>query len=108
MDKKFKWNMFITSFIPLWLTIIVADIWSVIESGIENWSLEDNMFHNIVKICKMNWVAILVVLTILVMMMVGIMSISQFLKDKCSNNEPPRIKVKRAIRANKLSSELKY
>ena len=37
MDKKFKWNMFITSFIPLWLTIIVADIWSVIESGIESW-----------------------------------------------------------------------
>ena len=53
----------------------------------------------------MNWVAIFVVLTILVMMMVGIMSINQFLKDKCSNNEPPRIKVKRAIRANKLSSE---
>lgn len=105
MDKKFKWNMFITSFIPLWLTIIVADIWSVIESGIENWLLEDNIFCNIVKICKMNWVAIFVVLTILVLMLVGIMSINQFLKDKCSNNDPPRIKIKRAIRANKLSSE---
>lgn len=105
MDKKFKWNMFITSFIPLWLTIIVADIWSIVESGIENWLLEDNLFYNIVKICKMNRVAIFVVLTILVLMLVGIMSIDQFLKDKCSNNEPPRIKIKRAIRANKLSSE---
>ena len=94
MDKKFKWNMFITSFIPLWLTIIVADIWSIVESGIENWLLEDNLFYNIVKICKMNRVAIFVVLTILVPMLVGIMSIDQFLKDKCSNNEPPRIKIK--------------
>lgn len=105
MDKKFKWNMFITSFIPLWLSIIVADIWSIIDSGIDNWLLEDKIFHNIVKICKMNWVAIFVVLTIFALMLVGIMSINQFLKDKCSNTEAPRIKIKRAIRANKLSSE---
>ena len=49
MDKKFKWNMFITSFIPLWLTIIVSDIWSIVESGIENWLIEDNLFYNIVS-----------------------------------------------------------
>ena len=95
MDKKFKWNMFMTSFIPLWLTIIVADIWSVIESGIENWLFEDDVFNNIVKICRMNWVSIFVVLTILVLMLISIISINQFLKDKCSNNEPPQIKIKR-------------
>lgn len=105
MDKKFKWNMFITSFIPLWLTIMVADIWNVIESGSENWLIGDNIFNNIVKICKMNWVSIFVVLIILVLMLVSIISINRFLSDKCSNNEPPQIKIKRAIRANKLSSE---
>ena len=26
MWKKFKWDMFVTSFIPLWLSIIVIDI----------------------------------------------------------------------------------
>ena len=105
MDKKFKWNMFITSFIPLWLTIIVADIWSVIESGIESWLFKDNVFNNIVKICKMNGVSILVVFTILVLMLISIISINQFIKDKCSSGESPQIKIKRATRANKLSSE---
>lgn len=105
MNKRFKWNMFITSFIPLWLSIIVADIWSIVDSGIDNWLLEENVFNNIVKICKMNWVAILVVLTIFALMLVGIISINRFLKDKCSNVEPPRIKIRSAIRANKLSSE---
>ena len=37
MDKKFKWNMFITSFIPLWLSIMVSDIWNIAESGIKTW-----------------------------------------------------------------------
>lgn len=105
MDKKFKWNMFITSFIPLWLTIIVADIWSVVDSGIEYWVYGDNMFYNFVKICKVNLVSIFVVLIIFTLMMVSIISINQFLKDKRSNDEPPRIKIKRALRANKLSSE---
>lgn len=105
MDKKFKWNMFITSFIPLWLAIIVADTWSAIESGIESWLFKDSVIKNIVKMFKMNWVSVIVVLTILVLMLISILSINQFLKDKCSNNESPQIKIKRATRANKLSSE---
>lgn len=105
MDNKFKWNMFITSFIPLWCSIIVADIWSIVDNVIGNWMREDNMLHNLLEVYKMNWVSIFVVLMIFVLMIVSIGSINRFLKDKCNNNEPPKIKIKKALRANKLSSE---
>ena len=105
MDKKFKWNMFITSFIPLWLSIIVAGIWSVIENGIQIWSCKKNIAYNLSVIFRENVVSIVVVLVTTVLMVISIFSINSFLKDKCSNNEPPKIKIKKALRANKLSSE---
>lgn len=33
MSGLFKWNMFFTSFLPLWASIIVSDIWTVISEG---------------------------------------------------------------------------
>lgn len=105
MDKKFKWNMFITSFIPLWLSIIVADIWNIVDTGIKKWSCKNSLLCNLLEICKMSWVSIFVFLIILLLMLVSIHSINKFLKDKCSNDKPPKIKVKKAVRANKLSSE---
>ena len=105
MDRRFKWNMFITSFIPLWISIIVADIWSIVENGIRNWSSNNNMVCYMIQMCQKNYVSILVVLVIPVFMLISICSINRFLKDKCSNNESPKIKIKKAMRANKLSSE---
>lgn len=29
MWKKFKWDLFVSSFIPLWLSIIVIDVWTI-------------------------------------------------------------------------------
>ena len=105
MDKKFKWNMFITSFIPLWLSIIVADIWSIIENGIQIWPCEKSLVYNLNVIFQKNTVSIVVVLITTVLMVISVISINRFLKDKCSNNAPPKIKIKKALRANKLSSE---
>ena len=50
MDKKFKWNMFITSFIPLWLSIMVSDIWNIAESGIKTWRHCDSICINVFNI----------------------------------------------------------
>lgn len=105
MDKRFKWNMFITSFIPLWVSIMVSDIWSIVESGINNWLYENNLFHNIINICKDNGVSLVVILITGTLTISSIVSINKFLKDKCSNTQPPEIKIKKAMRANKLSSE---
>ena len=105
MDKKFRWNMFITSFTPLWIVIIVSDIWSIFENGIKTWKQDDTIRLNIVNICKENWVCIFVVLIVGILMIISIISINIFLRDKRKNNHPPKIRIKKAIRANKLSSE---
>ena len=105
MNRKFKWNMLITAFIPLWISIIVSDIWAVVERGMENWEYCESICLNIFNICKENWVCIFIVFVIGILMMISIVSINRFLKEKKSNNYPPRIKIRKAIRVNKLSSE---
>lgn len=105
MDKKFKWNMFMTSFIPLWISIMVSDIWSIVESGIKSWKYCDPILLNTFNIFRENWTCIFVVFVIGILMIISIVSINRFLSDKKRNNHPPKIKINKAIRANKLSSE---
>lgn len=33
MWLKFKWDMFVTSFIPLWISIIIFDLWDIVENA---------------------------------------------------------------------------
>lgn len=47
--------MFITSFIPLWLSIMVSDIWNIAESGIKTWRHCDSICMNVFNICRENW-----------------------------------------------------
>lgn len=105
MDIKFKWNMFITSFIPLWISIIVSDIWSIVQSSINNWQYDYNLLQNIMNICKVNRVCIFVILIIGMLLMISITAINIFLKDKGNNSQPPKLRIKKVSRANKLSSE---
>ena len=97
--------MFITSFMPLWISMIISDIWTIVESGIKIWRDEESIYFNILNICKENLVCIVVILIIGILMLTSIISINSFLNDKKKNNQPPRIKIKKAVRANKLSSE---
>lgn len=105
MDKKFRWNMFITSFIPLWISIMISDVWNIVESTIKNWINSEPVLYNIINICSENWVCIFVVLIIGILMIIGIISINKFIRDKKNSSHIPQIKIKKAIRANKLSSE---
>ena len=105
MDKKFRWNMFITSFIPLWISIMTSDVWNIVESTIKNWINSEPVLYNIINICSENWVCIFVVLIIGILMIIGIISINKFIRDKKNSSHIPQIKIKKAIRANKLSSE---
>lgn len=33
MEWRFKWHMFFTSFLPLWVSIVICDIWKLVEDG---------------------------------------------------------------------------
>ena len=105
MDTKFKWNMFITSFIPLWVSIVISDVWNIIENVMKTYGSCNGDFPNYGEILLDNIVSIVVVVVILILMIISVSSLNSFLNDKRSNSEPPKIKIKRAIRANKLSSE---
>ncbi len=105
MDRMFRWNMFITSFIPLWLTILISNIWDIARYGIEKWKCEQTWRGNFRSIIHNNLVSVIVICVIFVLMFSGIFFINKFLKDKCSNPALPKITINRAARANKLSSE---
>lgn len=81
MDRKFKWDMFITSFIPLWLSIIVADIWNIVDIVSNKWSYSKPLKYNLVDLYKKCQVSIWVVIIIFVLMLISIISINKFLKD---------------------------
>ena len=102
MDKRFKWNMFITSFIPLWLSIIVVDVWSVIEYGLNNWSHKRQLICNLECLVLENVVCISISLIIFILMLISIWSINIFIRDKCSNDTQPKVKIKKVLRVNKL------
>lgn len=33
MWSKFKWDMFVTSFVPLWVSIIIFDVWDIVYNA---------------------------------------------------------------------------
>ena len=105
MDKKFKWDMFMTSFMPLWISIMISNIWSLVDNGIKIWNYKDNLICNICNIYKKNLVSIFVVIIIFWIMISSICAVDSFLKDKSANQSAPKIKIKKAIRAKELSSE---
>lgn len=105
MDKKFKWNMFITSFIPLWLSIIVFNIWGII-SNIYNNICGDFNFMGITKsILEKNALELISIIIILVINCISIVNINIFLKDKKTLDIKPSGKIIDVKRSNKLSSE---
>ena len=52
MDRKIKWDMFITSFMPLWLSIIVADIWNIVGIVTDKWSCSKPLKYNLFEMYK--------------------------------------------------------
>ena len=105
MDKRFKWNMFITSFLPLWISIVIANISSIIVSAVEKWKMGEKFLFNIKVILNDNFISIIVTLVVVIVFLVTIWNINRFIKDKNKNPNKPKIKITNAKRANKLSSE---
>ena len=64
MDIRFKCSMFITSFIPLWISIIVSDSW-VLLSGAVKLLKYDSILLSIINICKVYYLCIIVIIIII-------------------------------------------
>lgn len=97
--------MFITSFIPLWLSILVFNVWGIVSNIYENMCKNSGFVEILDFIFKTNTLEVISIIIILIINCVSIVSINIFLKDKNSLEIKPSGKIIEVKRSNKLSSE---
>lgn len=112
MGKLFKWNMFFTSFLPLWISIIVSDVWSAVDKAIKFFvkhsakGLPIKQIYPIVAEYLSNIkVEGISVIILVISIAVSVNLINKEIRNQESNKNPSRGKIIRAKRANKLSAE---
>ena len=112
MGQRFKWHMFFTSFLPLWLSIVICDIWSLVEDGHKAViSLEEfpTSIQQSVEMVKEflfgHLIEVASVLILVVYSIVCICHINKIIRDYENSKNKLEGSVKVARRANKLSAE---
>lgn len=106
MWRKFKWDMFVTSFIPLWLSIVVLDVWDIVSLALGKWDNANKMLENLKNILCSSSVQVISIIVIAILVVSSIVGINSFLKKKLTiKSNHPKGTVKKATKANKLSSE---
>lgn len=104
MWQKFKWDMFVTSFIPLWMSIVIIDVWNVISIASKNWS-NQKLFDNIRSILYVGKIELISIIIILAVMCISISGINSFMRRISNPKDKSSGKILKATKANKLSSE---
>lgn len=106
MWHKFKWDMFVTSFIPLWLSIVVLDVWYIVSLAIEKRETKSELVVNIKNVLCGSCVQVVSIAVIIILVLCSIAGVNSFLKKKLTvKSNHPKGTVKKATKANKLSSE---
>ena len=78
MWSKFKWDMFVTSFIPLWISIIIFDIWDIVYNAITVFPKEGKFVGRLLCFAKNNIIPFASIIIIFVVVMVSICGIRSF------------------------------
>lgn len=97
--------MFVTSFIPLWFSILVLDIWDFIKQSIALWDKGKTYCINIYSCFETGLVQFISIFVIAIVVFISIRGINTFLKDRNASQNNPKGKIIKARKANKLSSE---
>lgn len=106
MDIKFKWHMFVTSFLPLWLSIIIIDIWDAFEYGLEKWNADSDVVTNLANIVTAKWLNFALVCLLIILCGVAIIWLNNFLKKKKKRSDrAEKSKIIKARKERLLSSE---
>ncbi len=104
MDNKFKWHMFVTSFIPLWISILIINLWDIISNFIHNWDSESTVNKNIWSGVKYNCVPIIFTLIILFIYFVSRFKILALIKNR-GKLVKRKVVLTSYRKCNKLSTE---
>lgn len=112
MSRFFKWNMFFTSFLPLWASIIVSDIWTVISEGykfakgITTLPVTSNaIIHEVVKFAKIIPIQLISILILVLHIVASTHYITKEIKLRENSSNKDEGCILRAKRANKLTAE---
>ena len=105
MWLKFKWDMFITSFIPLWMSILIVDIWKIVCVTKLKWTSGTFIWKNVKKCAMANLIPLISIIIVLLVVIISIIGINSFIKKMNKSNNCSKGKILKARKANKLSSE---
>lgn len=105
MSKIFKWNMFFTSFLPLWFSIIISDVWDIICYSQKYVANNPQWQTNLLDFISGVLVELITILILLIYSTISIQSINKEIKKQQENPAPQKGTIIQAKRANKLTAE---
>ncbi len=105
MWSKFKWDMFVTSFIPLWISIIIFDLWDIVEHAIVIFAKDEKLINKLLSCALDNIIQLVSIAVIFIMVAISIHGINKFLCKRESSKQNLPGTILKAKKANKLSSE---
>lgn len=112
MGQRFKWHMFFTSFLPLWVSIVVCDIWVLVEDSYitmislaEVPSSTQQMLKLIRGFLLEHGIEVSSVVILAVYSVICMCHINKTIRDQESSINKPKGMIKQARRSNKLSAE---
>ena len=105
MWSKFKWDMFVTSFIPLWISIVIFDIWDLVDHAITSYSGKGKPLAKLLSFACDNIIQIVSIIVIITVVTFSICGIDKFLRKRERSQQNPTGTILKAKKANKLSSE---
>lgn len=98
--------MFYTSFLPLWASIIVSDVWNIFQKFYNLLGMTtDNVPLTLLAVWKITQIEVVSIAILTMYSIASIFTICHFISDKRKNPSPPRGTIVKAKRANKLSAE---
>lgn len=103
--KFIKWHLFITSFLPLWVSIIVYDIAKIWESTCVVLSKGAPFWCNVKNVALHNWLSIVVILSSALISIVSIIALSKYLRKMENRTDNPIAKISKVQRERRISSE---
>jgi len=106
MGIWFKWNMFFTSFLPLWVSIIISDLWNIVVklNALYTSNTEKKVITVKTVLCTIS-IESLMILILLICSIISIHAINDIIKTQRSAEFHERGIIKRAKRGNKLTAE---
>lgn len=106
MDIKFKWHMFVTSFLPLWLSIIIMDIWDLICFGLKSSNVDSEVDAVMIAVFSEKWINIVLVCGLIILCAVAILWINNFINNKQKRRDSSeKIRIVTAKKERLVSSE---